>query len=219
MKKKDTRAVAFVPLRLNSERVPGKNLRALGGKPLLWHVFDALTKVEELSAVYAYCSDDSIVPHLPPGVRFLERDPALDGNTVKGLQICRAFCAEVEAEVYALAHATSPFLEAGTMSKGLSAVFSGEHDSALSVIRHQTFAWWRGRPLNYDPKDVPRTQDMEPVFVETSAFYVFAREVLVEEGRRVGRNPFLVEVDSLEAVDIDTEEDFRWAERLMAASG
>ena len=211
------RAVAFVPLRLNSERVPGKNLRELGGRPLLWHVFSTLAQVEGLSEVYAYCSDDSIVPELPAGVRFLRRDTALDGNHVKGLDICRAFCEAVEADVYALAHATSPFLRASTLSEGLAAVCDGAFDSALSVRRHQTFAWWRDRPLNYDPADVPRTQDIEPVFVETSAFYIFGRDVLVKEGRRVGLRPFLVEVDAPEAVDIDTEEDFAWAELLLAA--
>ena len=39
------KVVAFVPIRLNSQRVEGKNLRLLGGAPLLWHTLRSLSEV------------------------------------------------------------------------------------------------------------------------------------------------------------------------------
>ncbi len=69
-----------------------------------------------------------------------------------------------------------------------------------------------GKPINYDMKNIPRTQDLEPIYEETSAFFIFRREVFTELGQRIGNNPYICEVDQLEAIDIDTAEDFEFAE-------
>ena len=44
--------VAFVPIRLNSKRVEGKNLRLLGGKPLLSYILETLVSVSGIDDVY-----------------------------------------------------------------------------------------------------------------------------------------------------------------------
>lgn len=207
--------VAFVPIKLNNQRLPGKNLLPLGGKPLCDHVFEALLAAGGIDRVIAYCSDPALAEHLPNGVELLLRDPCLDGNFVKGLEIYRAFAKDVRADVYVLAHATSPFVRPETIRRGVDAVVSGGHDSAFAAERVQTFAWYKGMPINYSPEDIPRTQDMEPVWVETSAFYVFRREVLVEHGRRIGFDPEIVEVSGMEAVDIDEPVDYEMAKRMI----
>ena len=64
------KTVAFVPLRLNSQRVAGKNLRLLGGEPLMCHILRTLAGIGEIDEVYAYCSDERICEYLPRcGVR------------------------------------------------------------------------------------------------------------------------------------------------------
>ena len=78
----------------------------------------------------------------------------------------------------------------------------------------QTFAWYKGEPINYDLTEVPRTQDMEPVFIETSAFFIFKRELWMNYGRRIGFHPYIQEVDEMEAVDIDTMDDLKFAQIL-----
>ncbi len=51
--------------------------------------------------------------------------------------------------------------------------------------------------------------------METSAFYVFRRELMVEYGRRIGFNPRVAEVTDLETVDIDEPEDYKMAKRMI----
>ena len=114
-----------------------------------------------------------------------------------------------------MAHSTAPFITSASISRGLSPVLGGEYDSAFSVERIQTFAWCHGEPINYYLNDVPRTQDIEPVFVETSGFYVFEREVLIKHGRRIGDKPKMVEVSREESIDIDELVDYEAAKRLM----
>ena len=59
------KTVAFVPIRLNSQRVAGKNLRPLDGSPLMCHILKTLTEVEGIDEVYVFCSDEGIRALLP----------------------------------------------------------------------------------------------------------------------------------------------------------
>ena len=125
--------------------------------------------------------------------------------------------AEVDADAYALAHTTSPFLTRESVERGAKALRSGAYDSAFTAQRIQTFAWYEGHPLNYELTDVPRTQDLEPVWVETSGFYMFRKELFTEERRRIGHKPLIVEVSPIEAVDIDEAQDFALAEAIAVS--
>ena len=209
------KVVAFVPIRLNSKRVVGKNLKLLGGKPMMCYLLETLVQVEQIDEVYVYCSSDEVLPYLPAGVKLLKRSTALDSDTALGEEIYDAFVRDVEADVYMLAHTTSPFIKPETIAAAVDAVKSGRYDSAFSAQKIQTFAWYDGKPLNYSPTSIPRTQTIEPVYVETSAFYIFGREMWLGEHRRVGYNPYMALVGPVEGVDIDYPEDFELAARIM----
>lgn len=209
--------VAFVPIRLNSQRVEGKNLRLLGGRPLMCHLLESLAAAKNIDEVYVYCSNPAIREYLPEGVKFLKRDERLDSNTTLGAEIYDAFTAEVEADIYILAHATSPFIRTATIEDAVARVESGEYDSAFSAERVQTFAWWEGKPLNYSLEHVPRTQDLEPVYVETSAFFIFRKEVWRTLHRRIGERPYTAVTDRIESMDIDNPDDFLLAEAIVSA--
>lgn len=211
------KTVAFVPIRLNSKRVVGKNLKILGGKPLMCHILETLVKVHDIDEVYVYCSSEEVVQYLPSGVRYLKRPKHLDSDETLGKEIYEEFVRTVDADVYILAHTTSPFIRQTTIETSLDKILSGQHDSAFSCEKIQTFTWYKGKPLNYVLKEIPRTQTIEPVFVETSAFYMFRREVWTHKGLRIGDNPYLAVVDKVEGVDIDWPEDFAFAEQCIAA--
>ena len=150
-------------------------------------------------------------------MRFLRRSEELDRDTTLGREIYDSFTAEVEADLYVLAHATSPFIRAETVADALRKVVSGEYDSAFSAEKIQTFAWYEGRPLNYSPENIPRTQTIEPVYIETSAFFIFPRALWTGRHRRIGDRPYMAVVDRIEGLDIDYPEDFTMAE-IIAAS-
>lgn len=213
------KTVAFVPIRLNSQRVSGKNLRLLGGEPLMCHILRTLTRVEGIDEVYVFCSDERIVELLPEGVRFLKRSAELDRDTTLGREIYDAFTARVEADLYVLAHATSPFIRPETIAGALDKVRSGEYDSAFSAEKIQTFAWYEGRPLNYALDNIPRTQTIEPVYIETSAFFIFPQELWCTHHRRIGDRPYMAVVERVEGLDIDYPEDFAMAEIIAASRG
>ena len=205
------KVVALVPIKLNSQRLPHKNILPILGEPMCYHIVDSLVQAEGIDEVYVYCSDPKVTEYIPEQAQFLQRDKKLDGDFVKGFDIYRSFIETVDADVYVLAHTTSPFTKVETISNALSHILSGENDSAFSAEKIQTFAWYQGKAINYDLNDVPRTQDMEPIWVETSAFYMFKKEIFMEHNRRIGFHPYIQEVSGIEAVDIDTKQDYDFA--------
>jgi CMP-N-acetylneuraminic acid synthetase len=205
------KVVAFVPIKLKSQRLPNKNILPIAGQPLCWHILDALTRIEEIDEIYVYCSDEKVKDYIPEKAKFLKRDNRLDGELVKGFDIYDAFIKDVDADVYILAHTTSPFIKPKTFESALNKMINEDFDSAFSAQRIQTFAWYKGKAINYDLNDVPRTQDMEPIYVETSGFFMFEKEIFTEHRRRIGFKPYIQEVDNIEAVDIDTKEDYDFA--------
>lgn len=209
--------VAFVPIRLNSQRVVGKNLRDLGGRPMMTYLLGSLAAASNIDEVYVYCSNREVEQYLPEGVKFLLRDKQLDSDTTIGAEIYEAFTAEIDADIYILAHATSPFIRTSTIEQAVAAVESGEYDSAFSAERIQTFTWWQGKPLNYALDNIPRTQDLEPIYVETSAFFIFQRNIWKQQHRRIGNKPYVAVTDRIESIDIDNPDDFTLAEAIVAA--
>lgn len=122
---------------------------------------------------------------------------------------------ENDADVYVYAHATAPFITMETMCQCIEAVKSGKYDSAFCALKLQDYLWRGGEPLNFDAANLPRTQDLEPIYQETSGVYVFTKGVFEKYHRRIGVRPFIKEVSLKEAVDIDNPEDFLLAEALL----
>lgn len=210
-----SKVAAFVPIKLNSQRLPHKNLLPMGGRAMCWHIFEALKKCENIDEIYVYCSEPGVMNDLPAGIRFLQRPAYLDGDEIKGAQIYEQFIREVDADIYVLAHATSPLVKATSIYEAVNAVRCGEYDSAFSVREQRTFAWFQGKPVNYSLDDVVRTQDLTPVYLETSAFFVFRREIFTTYGRRIGFHPRLIVLNHVEAVDVDTKSDYELAKYYM----
>lgn len=213
------KVVALVPIKLHSQRLPQKNILPIAGHPLCWHLCNTLTHVKKINEIYVYCSDEAVLQYLPEGVIFKQRDRKLDADDVKGFDIYSSFISEIDADIYVLAHTTSPFIKISSIENALSHILSGENDSAFSAERIQTFAWYKGEPINYDLGDVPRTQDMEAVWVETSAFYMFKKDIFQKYKRRIGFHPYIQEVSGAEAIDIDEMQDYILACNMAELGG
>lgn len=209
------KVVAFVPIRLNSKRVVGKNLKMLGGKPLMCYILDTLANIKKIDEVYVYCSQESIKEYLPEGVKFLKRPEYLDRDETLGKEIYEEFTKTIDADIYILAHTTSPFMKQETLENALDKIVNDGYDSAFSCEKIQTFTWYDGKPLNYDLKEIPRTQTIEPIYVETSAFFMFKRDIWKVHKQRIGFKPYMAQVDKIEGVDIDWPEDFDFAEKIL----
>jgi CMP-N-acetylneuraminic acid synthetase len=84
------------------------------------------------------------------------------------------------------------------------------------VTRRQVRLWDAlSRPINHNPAILLRTQDLPPVYEENSCLYLFNRSTLEAHRNRLGDRPYLFEIDTAEAWDIDDELNFAVAAFLM----
>lgn len=210
------KVVAVVPMKLNSVRLPNKNIKSFtNGNPLCTYILNTLKKVKGIDEIYVYCSNPEIQAYLPEGIKYLKRSTSLDQNTTKINEVLSSFANDVFADVYLMTHTTAPFVKAESIESGLNAVISGDFDSAFAAKKMQEFLWKDGTPFNYSLDNIPRTQDLPELMAETSGFYIYNRSVIVDNNRRIGFKPYIVEVDGIESVDIDEAEDFNIADAIF----
>ena len=207
--------VAIMPIKLNNERLPGKNTKLLGKKPLLQYQLENLLATGKLDSVNVYCSNEEITSSLPAEVTFVRRPEFLDLPTSNFTQIFDCFMEAVDADIYVYAHATAPFITVETIGQCIDAVVSGGYDSAFCASKIQDYLWKDGEPLNFDATNLPRSQDLEVIYRETSGVYVFTKDAYHNTHRRIGLRPFIKEVSFKESVDINNPEDFSLAEALL----
>lgn len=208
--------VAVVPMKLNNTRLPQKNTKEFtNGDPLCKYILNTLKDVHEVDEIYVYCSNPLIKDYLPTGVTFLKRPENLDSNTTSMTEILTLFAEAVEADVYVMTHTTAPFISAKSIQKGIDAVVHKGYDSSFAARKLQDFIWKNGKPFNYCLDHIPRTQDLDPLYLETSGFYIYKREVIKDMNRRIGDNPYIVEVGEIEGIDIDELEDFIIADAVF----
>lgn len=207
---------AIVPIKLNNERLPGKNTKLLGDKPLIHYILETLDKCDKIDEVYVYCSDDCVKDYIigSDKIRFLKRPAYLDEPTSNFTQIFEEFSKVIDSDIYILTHATAPYISVETINKCIDNVANNGYDSSFSAEKIQDYLWKNNEPINFDSSNLPRSQDLEPIYRETSGVYVFKKEVFEKYKRRIGLNSCPVEVSFKESIDINYPKDFEMAEKF-----
>ncbi|WP_250631101.1 acylneuraminate cytidylyltransferase family protein [Rhodoflexus caldus] len=214
---------AIVPMRHNSERVPGKNYRSFNGKPLFHYVTESLLKVPAITQVVIDTDSPTVIDYARkhfPQVILLERPEHLRDGSIPMNDVLLNVINQVQADFYLQTHSTNPLLSAATIQKAVDLFLKQYpiYDSLFSVTRLQTRLWDElARAINHNPNILLRTQDLPPVYEENSCLYLFDKKILVERHNRIGNRPYLLEIPKHEALDIDEEIDFTVAEMVHKA--
>lgn len=203
------KTVVLLPIKMNNQRVPGKNIKRFSdGTPLMHLIQQACLDAKRVDEIYVYCSNISIKKYILPGVKFLQRPDYLDTDQANSNDIIREFINAVDADIYVETHATGPFTKAKSIDSCIEAVASGKYDSAFLAKKIQEFLWQNGKAMNFDIQHFPRTQDLIPIYSEAPGAYVFTKDCFQKYDRRVGVNPYIHEISEIESRDIDFPEDF-----------
>lgn len=208
--------VALVPVKKNSKRVLDKNFRDFNdGKSLLRLSLEKLSRINLLDSIFVFSSSEIADKHIN-GTRaqYLNRSISLDSDSTSINLIIDEFISKVTADIYVLVHVTSPFISEKSIQEGIVSIIQGKSDSSFSVLKKQIFYWNDQFQPNYKLDSIPRTQDLPPIYVETSGFYAFKKQVFNKYYRRIGDSPYMVKVGSIESIDIDENEDYELAQSI-----
>ena len=214
------KVVALLPMKANSERVKGKNFRQFNNKPLFRWILDTLLEVVEIDQVVINTDARHILAEngLTDSQRVMIRDrkPEICGDMVSMNLVLADDVENVDADIYLMTHTTNPLISAGTIRRALAAFKNAQAendvDSLFTVDKIQT-RFYRAdcSPVNHDPDNLVRTQDLEPWFEENSNLYIFTRDSFNKTNARIGKKPMLFESSKFESIDIDTPEDWDFA--------
>ena len=230
--------VAIIPARGGSVGVPLKNIRLLGGKPLINYTIEAAIKSEVFDKVIVSTDHSGIaevsraagaeVPFVRPA------DISEDVETELVLQHAVSYLEDTgyKIDAVALLQPTSPFRTIDTIRLAAKALIDNkDSDSVVAVnnVEGNRPEWMlrMDKDNKVIPWDTPFEMNGKPIiklvarqsfpecFKQNGVIYIAKRDLLMEKCLMIGENAYAVETSELVAVDIDTEVDFKIAEVLI----
>ncbi len=211
------RIAAFIPIKANSERVPGKNFRILNGKKLYEYILEHAVEADAFDDIYVDTNSDEIKDFAAEkGMLVIDRKEELARNTANGNDLLLYHSEKYpQYDYYFQLFATAPYLQPETIRMCCGKLLSSEtYDSCFTAVENHGFYWLNGNPINYRPGILPRSQDMSPMIEESTGLYGISREALRRYHARIGAKPYIHIVSKFEAIDINTEEDLKIAEYI-----
>ncbi|WP_269237472.1 cytidylyltransferase domain-containing protein [Flavobacterium flavigenum] len=214
------KTIAIIPARGGSKRLPQKNIKLLGGIPLIAHsILYAQANSDVIDDIYVSTDDDEIKKAaLQFGAKVVNRPKSLSGDfepTVSAVKDVLQQLDEVIENVILL-QPTNPLRPESLLKKSFQYYQEKKQDSLFTVTKsHQKFGKIANEkfiPFNYEIGQ--RSQDLDPIFYENGLLYI-SKSKLIFEDKIISEDAFPFLVDSILAnVDIDTQEDFDYAEYL-----
>ena len=225
--------LAIIPARAGSKRLPGKNIRMLGGKPLIVWSIDVAKDIQEICdilvttddpAIASVCADaGALVPWLRPAALATDTASSID-VALHALDWYEDTHGHVDGLM--LLQPTSPFRRASTINQAIALFSNNKRRPVIGVSTAISHPYWcyriEGNTLlpfigieSLPPK---RSQDLPPAVVVNGAMYLAGPEYLRNKRSFFGAEacPLFI-ADPDESLDIDTAQDFLIAECIEAA--
>lgn len=222
------RILAIIPARGGSKGVPGKNLRPVGGKPLLVHsveqalaargVTDTVVSTDDSGIAQVAIDAGAAAPFLRP--QELATDEAATEPVMRHALLEMERHTGRTYDAVLLLQPTSPLRLAGTIDRAVAVFQQSGADSLCSVVASHAFFWQDGEPprASYDPANRPRRQDIAPAdrrWRETGSIYLTRRDPFLAETNRLAGRIVLFPTDEREGWEIDSLADFAVLDALM----
>jgi CMP-N-acetylneuraminic acid synthetase len=215
--------IAIIPARGGSKRLPSKNILSLGGIPLIAHsIIFAQKNANFIDEIYVTTDDEAIKRiAMQYGAKVIDRPNYLSGDhepTLTALKHCVENISIESSDTVFVLQPTNPLRPENLIKDTFRAYEDNHVDSLMTVTRNfqklgkvidSQFI-----PFNYQMGQ--RSQDLEPLFFENGLLYISKVKLLLEE-KIISKEAFPYEVNHIFAhLDIDTQEDFEFAEYLIA---
>ena len=208
--------IAIVHAKGDSKSVPGRNCRKLGDRPLFCHAIGNALCARHVDEVIIDSDSQEILElGVEYGTKPLLRPSSLTTNEITGDDL-----AYWQAQNYPDSHLilqvtpTSPFLCPESIDRAIALLEEEKVDSVVGVTAEVFYEWENGRP-NYfcDNGTIPNSFEMDPVIYEITGLYANKTEAILRTRRRLNLESYLtLYLTRIEGIDINTPEDFQYAE-------
>lgn len=215
--------IAFIPVRQGSKGIPGKNIKELGGKPLICWVLDTLLKSRIADEIWVATDSDEIHEMIRATYRrkinIYRRTRESATDTAPTIWVVNEFldlCSYEPDDRFVLLQATSPFTTVAELKALKTELLKNEHDSHIACCRLKKFRWSEdGRPLDYTFADKPRRQDYKGLLIESGAYYASRIGSILTSGQLLSGTIQVMEISAAGLIDIDEPADWQRAESYI----
>ncbi|SFR86504.1 cytidylyltransferase domain-containing protein [[Clostridium] aminophilum] len=203
--------LAIIPARAGSRGIPNKNIRIIGGHPLVYYsIMNAVNSKMVTDVIVSTDSPEVRIIAQQMGVSVHWRDESLCGDAVTlDAVIADAIPKDQVWDYVVTMQPTSPTLRVETLDDAIQYAIDNDLDTVISAINAPHLSWGEkdGKKVpNY--KERLNRQYLPPCYIETGAF-VIARSTVVTPKSRIGSKVDIYEVPEDESQDVDTFEDLR----------
>lgn len=215
--------IAVIPARIGSKRVPKKNIKFLGNKPLIVYtievakrckLFDKILVSTDSSEIQALCEKLS--------VEVIIRPSELSTDSAKTEEALLHVVSQLESNSYfpktiVTLEPTSPFRKTSTVVDAVDNFFSNHYDSLISVVKETGFLWKENADKLQELYNGQsrRSQERNGIYKEVGVVYITDTNFLKKTKKIVGGDFTFIEVNAEEALDINTKLDFAIAETIV----
>lgn len=213
--------IAMIPARLGSKRIPKKNIRYMGDKPLIQYPIDLSLNDTRFDSVWVNTESAELGQIVQTmGAKFHKRPAELSTDAATNREFTYEFMQKHECDYVVMVNPTSPMLRQETVEKFIDFVEENDFDTVLSVIAEKEETFYQGEPLNFTFDKKVNSQLLEPVEKICWALTAWKRDTFMKLqesginpvfGGKVGR--FAIPKD--ESCDLDTPEDWNIAEGIL----
>jgi CMP-N-acetylneuraminic acid synthetase len=215
--------LVVIPARGGSKGIPRKNVRNLGGKPLIYYSITSALKLGENVDVYVSSDDDEILTLSKNfGAQIHKRDPKLaeDATTLDPvIHACYQFAMNEHGKTYKYIitlQPTSPLLKTSSIKAAIQYMDKNPSiETTLSAV-NDTHLTWNKEDNTFKPNYKARLnrQYLNPVYKETGGFFI-TRSSIITENNRIGQQVHLYELGEGENIDIDNFHDWALCEYIL----
>lgn len=209
---------AMVAVRSGSVRVENKNLRPFAGSNLLEVKLQQLQRIPNLDGVVVNSNDDTMLDIAAQyGAVPVKRDPYFASSQVSMSDVYQNMAEHFPGDVVVYANVTNPLLKDETIIQAIEEYkkFLRQYDSLNTAHLIKEFLFLDHKPMNYDLKNQPRSQDLPDIYALNFAINIISRDLMIACKNVVGNQPKIFGIDEVEATDIDNQVDFDFAEFLF----
>lgn len=219
--------IAFIPIRSGSKGIPGKNIRPLGGKPLVCWIVDTLLLLSDIDQIWVSTDSEEAIGLLKSRygekIGIFHRNPKNAGDRSPVIEAVTEFINALQVpgdSKLILVQATSPFTTVDDFALLMESINNEEADSYISCQRVKKFSWSEdGKPLNYNMDTKPMRQNYPGLLLETGAFYASSVAAILQSGQLLSGRIKVIETGIGTSIDIDEEKDWIAAEHYIQDNG
>lgn len=217
--------IAMIPARLNSKRVPKKNLRLINDQPLVSYIIKAAIASSAFDRIYIN-SESEIFREIADdhGVEFYKRPENLSLDSTVNDEFAYDFIKKIGGDYLFQLLPTSPLIEPNQIFSFVEKMINQDLETLISVVPHQIASIYKKSGINFSPMEAHiSSQEMTPVYSYATVLMGWQTSSFIERMQKFGfayhggdGKTDYFPICGLATIDVDNEEDFQLAEVALA---